>query len=471
MKKILISTISILIATASFADTISREQALSAAGRFFGGDTKSVSKTLKIARVGVAKAVHAPIAASDDPTYYAINRTGGGFVILSADNSVENPVFAYSFKGSIPEGEELPANMRWWFDDVIGEQVSIARASGVQRFNMGSVPLTAGAPVVQYTTASWDQGAPYNRKSPKIKGLQTITGCVATAAAIKCRYHEWPKSAEGTTEKYSYTSNYGTITIGENELGREYDYSKMPLKYTSRSTSEEKDEVAALMYDLGTGCKMEFGLYADGGSAAYTADLAYALRTHFHYDSRTECFYKSGTNNIWISKLETELDNNGPIIYGGVDSNGSGGHQFLFDGYTDDHYFHVNWGWSGDSDCYVTVTSLIPDGESINYKNSQDAILNCRPDRSAVYTSEYVAGMTSVKYENRKLTVSNKEKFDCIISLGGKTIISHTNQSAGSSVTITLSELEGKGSYTVLIRMSDWYLEIPGAQYSFELAF
>lgn len=473
MKKIFPAFVFILSGVVSYSKTIDSERALALASRFFElNGTKVGTSSLKVSRRGVAKEVPAPIALSDDPTYYAVNRQGGGFVIIAADDNVA-PVIAWSYEGNIPADGELSNNMKWWFDDVVSSQIAYARATGTKKYGSEDVLLISGAPVVEYKTANWDQDNPFNLESPKINNKKTVTGCVATAAAIKCRYHQWPRRGKGTIPAYTYESEeFGkSISVSPNTLGRVYDYDSMPLtRYTGRWTSTQKTAIAALMYDLGTGCKMQYGTYDGNGSGAFSDDLAYALKTYFHYDSKTECVSKGRTSDSeWVTRLKDELDKNGPVIYGGEDTK-NGGHQFILDGYTDDDYFHVNWGWSGECNCYVTLSSMIPEGESYNFKKNQDALFNCAPD-GGPYTPDYVADMTSVKYEDKSLTISCKEKFDCLIYLEGKMVKSFYNIPEGSSIDIPLSGLNGPGKYNVLVGITDYYKIFPNAQFSFDFKF
>ena len=53
--------------------------------------------------------------------------------------------------------------------------------------------------------------------------------------------------------------------------------------------------------------------------------------------------------------LQTELNNNRPMIYVGYDT--EGGHAWNIDGYSGE-YFHNNWGWGGSQNGYFLLSSL-----------------------------------------------------------------------------------------------------------------
>lgn len=388
MKRISSVILMLLAGVSLFAETVNEKQARAIASEFFAQSTvtKAAKTNLSLGVVGKQVDQRAPIAPSEDPIYYLYNRSEGGFIVVAADNSVE-PILAYSFEGSIDPDNMVPP-MKWWLNEVLGGAIVAKRATG------DNAPVTdggirkAGKSVVQYTTANWNQGAPYNGESPTIDGNKCITGCVATAAAIKARFHKWPYKGSGKVPSYNYASEDAghNVTIPANQLGRVYDYDQMPLNYSGGTSAQQNAQVAALMYDMGCVSKMMFGWK---GSGTYTSTLANGLKTYMHYSKNLVYASKSGSD--WISRLEKELREVGPIIYDGH-SPSEGGHCFIFDGYTEDHYMHVNWGWGGAQNTFVLVESPYT---NFTFNQGQGAILNCIPDHSGIYTpAEIAASMT-----------------------------------------------------------------------------
>ena len=47
-------------------------------------------------------------------------------------------------------------------------------------------------------------------------------------------------------------------------------------------------------------------------------------------------------------------------------------HIYILDGYTDNDYYHFNWGWSGQGNGWFTLDNMVPDNTS-NYSNSHKA--------------------------------------------------------------------------------------------------
>lgn len=388
----------LLASVALFAQSLSVDQARAIASEFFAQSyaTKNAPSTLKLEYKGTTNSQRIPAAASQAPVYYMFNRAEGGFIVVAAERTADQ-ILAYSFDGKL-DADNMPAPMKWWLDDVLGGAIASQRAIASENIPAtGGNIYKAGTPVVKYTTASWSQGAPYNGESPIIKDSKgrdhkTITGCVATAASIKARYHKWPYKGSGKAPSYTYTCTDDgeniKVTIPENQLGRVYDYDKMPLNYSGGASSEQNAQVAALMYDMGCVSRMMFGWE---GSGTWTDILADGLRTYMHYSDQTKYVKKSGySDDAWMKLLEKELAEVGPIVYSGDD--GQSGHCFIFDGYTEDHYVYVNWGWGGSGNSWLKCTS-----SSFEYPRNMGAILNCIPDRRGIYTPAEIAAAMTMK--------------------------------------------------------------------------
>lgn len=463
MKKTIIALGLILVTVMASAKPVDEQQARLLAGRFFSRGAKAAVPTLTLVKTGVCKNAVAPMAVSAEAAYYVYDNADGGFVIIAGDNAVE-PVLAYSLEGSFPVAD-MPDGLRWWLDTLIADEISYARAKGMAPCYSETIKPMAGTVVTKHQTAQWNQSAPYNGESPTIDGHKTITGCVATAASIKARFHKWPYKGSGKIPAYTYFSEDAkrNVTIPENQLGRVYDYDNMPLSYSSGGNSTQNQAVAALMYDMGCVAKMQFGW---SGSGAYTDELAANMVIYMHYSKSTKYRSKSAYSDAnWQQALEAELDANGPIIYDGHSS--EGGHCFIFDGYTDDHYYSVNWGWGGSGNGYYKVSA----GSNFPYAQYSGAVLNCIPDKSGIYTPDEIAEATDIVYSKmlKKFSYTHKKgagfsvNFE-ITDAEGKTLDQGT-LAEGASKDYPLASL--KGVYKLNISV----VNFPDVVYSVEFEF
>ncbi len=189
-------------------------------------------------------------------------------------------------------------------------------------------------------TTGWAQACYYNDSCPDdVNGScgHALTGCGATAMAQILKYHNYPVNGIGV---HSYIDpDYGTITANfENSY---YDWPNMPDILNSSSSPEVIAAVAQLMFHCGVSVEMD---YAAGSSYSGTTSLRNAFYDYFRYSSKAQLIKKSHfSDSTWKNMLRKELDEERPVFY--CISSGTGGHFIVLDGYSDNDYFHFNWGY------------------------------------------------------------------------------------------------------------------------------
>ena len=310
--------------------------------------------------------------------------TENSFVLMAADDCVQ-PILGYSLNGRF-DIENMPDNKRAWIEEYTHEiQYAIEHQTRATtevsqqwrdlvegRPNAGRA-TTAVSPLLQ---TQWDQLSPYNMLCPG----GSVTGCVATAMAQIMKYWNYPSHGMGS---HSYNDpTYGVLSADFQSTT--YDWNNMINTYGS-GTNAQNQAVATLMFHCGISVDME---YSTTGSAASTAAVAYALKTYFGYSDDVQHLSRSAYSDAdWIALLKGELNNSRPIQYHG--SGSGGGHSFVFDGYNNSNYFHVNWGWSGSCDEYYAVSNLNPgpggtgSGAYGIYNDNQGAVVGIHPSGSA----------------------------------------------------------------------------------------
>ena len=366
MKKVLAFCLSLFLALTVFAEGLTREEALQYARRFFS-DTPNAQ--LNIVWTGDE---------SEVPAFYAINRTGGGFLILSGE-SVVNPVIGYSYDGSFTT-KDMPEHVQSWFrglerDIFAVREMHLAPEMKVVRAweELGVRTKGEGTSLV-LESAQWDQGAPYNKYCPTSNGRKAVTGCVATAMAITMRYNKYPAHGYGSLKSYT-TSSTKTFIEGFSIEDHEYKWDLMPLTNVSRASDEAKDQIAQLMYDCGVMVQMN---YSPSGSGAVSMYMPAMLAEHMGYSAEAMLFQKSMYKpKEWIALVKKELDANRLVFYSAQDANGNGGHAFVIDGYDENNLLHVNWGWSGSGNAFFDLDMEV---DGYRFANSHGAVLGLVPD-------------------------------------------------------------------------------------------
>lgn len=325
------------------------------------------------------------------PAYYVFDNTGGpGFVIVAGDD-VAMPVLGYSFEHEFSK-DNLPANLKAWLE-YMRDEVNEARRSGAKAESVVTrawSQVEVGTPVVELETAKWNQMEPYNLLCPIVGGESTYTGCTATAVAIVMRYHQWPEKGVGTLPGYKISR--GEV-LPELPLGHTYDWKNMPLEYPYLGYSQvEANAVAVLMRDCGWMIFSDYGPVGSSGTSAFTVYIPAGLTTYMGYDKRVRTISRNGyTTSEWNSLMQGELESNRPVIYSGFNANA--GHAFVLDGYTDQNYYRVNWGWGGYCDGYFLLTVLDPEGQGAGgseggYNMYQDAVIGIQKDDGGAYFEE-----------------------------------------------------------------------------------
>ena len=301
--------------------------------------------------------------------YYIFN-TDDHFIIISGDDRAKT-VLAYGDR-PINDINRMPANMKYWLGvykkelEYLQDHPEIAAE---QSLNAGG---TKGVSVEPLLTALWDQQEPYYNHCPVYNGQLCVTGCPATSLAMVFYYWKFPV---GPVPAVSGYSNYSYGFQVEALPGTTFDWENMIDDYRSGYTEAQADAVAWLMRYIGQEEQMN---YTPTGSGAYGSDILRAVK-FFGYNSETaEIYYKySYNNNTWAAMIQEELVNNRPIVYCGYDSN-AGGHAFNVDGYdASDDTYHINWGWSGDYNCYCALNAFT-DGE-YNFTDDQQMVIGIQP--------------------------------------------------------------------------------------------
>ena len=389
MRKVLLFLFT-LISISTYAEERDLEAARNIAYDFLESkvQTKSSSVSLGLVYAGTKSLQTRSTATA--PTFYVFdNEIGPGFVIVSGDDAVQQ-ILAYSFDSNF-RADNIPSNLGWWLD-TMDSQVENLRKAGSIAADSGVDP---GVSEVLYETAKWDQGGPYNYQCPTVmvdgKLHYALTGCGPTAIAIVLRSRQHPRHGVGTTVEY--VTSVDNFTVAARELGEEYIWDEMPL-YSAGSkawTAVQKEQVSRLIADVGAAAHVSYGL---GATSISSYAVAPALIRHFGYD-RSAYLAERGyySDSEWVSMVKKELRDNGPIVYSG--SSALSGHMFVLDGYDSRDYFHVNWGWSGSSDGYYSLSAMNPGNPdssheigSADYNNgynrSNDAVLNLIPDQGGV---------------------------------------------------------------------------------------
>ena len=323
-------------------------------------------------------------------TWYGIN-FDKGFVIINAED-VLRPILGYSFIGQVPDADRAGGlNFKEWFD-FYDKQIKVARkysyvdeSAQAEWKNIKNNTFTKASKSIMVDAlleSRWDQIYPWNDLCPEKDGTWTYVGCVATAASMIARYHEWPPSGTGSSnhsqagfEDYSsYTFSYPQMEhIVEMEWGLYPEYWE-----TINMDAAALQNTAELCYLLGHSFSMSYGTTADGGSGANMSTASSAFQTYWFYNTDYTSIGTIVDPTAHATTIQAELDAKRPWWWAG------GVHSFNLDGYTDDYWYHFNWGWGGYCDGWYQLSELVPSdtgsgGGDGDYTTNQ-IMISCVPN-------------------------------------------------------------------------------------------
>ena len=250
-------------------------------------------------------------------------------------------------------------------------------ANGQETATRGTIQETGGNIVVYHETASWGQGYPFNEQCwTSYNGTtHAKTGCVATAYAIVLRYHCYPTKG---TENILYNCQ---APIYVEMTDRNYDWSNMPLVYDGNWNETQIYEVSKLMAHL---AHANFSSFGSGATTANEERETARLNRYFNYPKIQASYQRDYTQEQWEAKIKESLDNGCPVPYAANNSGtGDTRHMFVIDGYTDNGYFHFNFGWNGSGNGWFKLNDITPyqgDNYSWNGNSEHYANFNLKPD-------------------------------------------------------------------------------------------
>lgn len=379
-------------------------------------------------------------ALSDLYVYAPAN--GKGFVVVAGDDCLPE-IIGYSLKNSF-HADSIPPSLQNLFARY-GAFIA-ANAGKTKAKNMVKTRAW-GAVAPLLGDVEWGQSTPYSNLTPLVGNSNAPTGCVATAMAQVMRFHSWPASAKGNGEYTINGKGKNSVTLD----GHTYNWASMLNRYTSTSSADAQNAVARLMRDVGGAVKMDYSAIE---SSAYSIHAATALLENFQYSHTLQLMYNQyHTIEEWEQTIQTELQNNRPILYGG--GSPEGGHAFVCDGYDGHALYHINWGWNGLANGFYSLLELLPTSQGTGagggggYISGQDIIVGIQPnytDRQAtplIYCEEFkieADGETAIhSVKNAVVKAYNYSGIALNGSLGIE-IKNSNNQIVKQSKTSTLSK-------------------------------
>ena len=389
---------------------------------------------------GEMKLAHAEMNSKmlDRAVYYIFN-SQNGYVIVSGDDRAEE-ILGY---GDRPlDINTIPCNMKAWLA-TYKEQIEYLQSHEGLQVETPSMMSPARIPSVEpLLTALWDQEAPYWNQCV-ISGTQCLTGCPATSAAMVFHYWKYPDFETPEVPGYRCelsTSYWGSSYVNVAALPPvTFDWNNMLDRYTSGYNTTQANAVATLMRYVGQAEHMAYGNTSAGGSGISSDSvilIANAFKL-FGYDEETVRVVKKTSSSSggttyyndaeWAALIQDELIEARPIVFCAIAGGFfGGGHAFNVDGYdASTNKYHVNFGWSGDSNNYYALNAFNGGGSTFN--QYQQMVIGIQPPIKSP----------------RLRTDNNELSMECYKNNTASSRFTLTGRNLESDVTITLNDENG----------------------------
>lgn len=330
--------------------------------------------------VPVHRQMTAPAGQTLASAYYVYNIGGErGYVMISGDDLLPE-VIAYADEGAFLPDEEQPEHIASFFAQVRaalhalverGEPVEMPRTTQLRP--EGVKPLLG--------RIQWGQDYPFNTHCPYKNGGQSVVGCVATALSQILRYHRWPDKGVGICEYKEVDGTEHRVDFSQTT----YLWRNMPERPNQRYEPQDvTDALSTLCYHVGVLSHMQ---YSPAGSGTFTQYPKEGLSQYLKYSKNIQLLNRMNYKIAdWMDIIAKELNEERPVYYAGASS--TVGHAFVCDGYRQDGYFHINFGWNGRSDGFFLLYAITPralgtgGGSSYDgYNNLQEIMIGIEPDR------------------------------------------------------------------------------------------
>lgn len=376
-------------------------------------DAMKASKNFLAERVGAAKAgqmelvlVNTEYSAEGTPVTYRFSVGNKGFIIVSATD-LANPILAFSLESNFQTGTGADIYVENYAKDLALLQQYPSSAISMRNswdhylasdFTPFYASKSNDSCVEPLVTTLWTQEryyntkCPYNPRNKMSDDNRAPVGCVALTMANILYYYRYPDHGNGSVyyipreydEEGNLTYTYPMQSVNYSQETYDYDY-------MSNSLDIYDGELARLIYDCGVSVRMSYGWDGSGSQSEYALE---ALQDHFFFSDKAQFKVISdvvGTDqslmSVWIDMAKNELNQHRPLFFSGRSAQ-AGGHAWIVDGYTtigNATYFHVNWGWAGNSNGFYLINRQSTQNAGIfNEDGSNSMMISLMPDSNEI---------------------------------------------------------------------------------------
>jgi len=311
---------------------------------------------------------------------YVFDLQPQGYIVVSAYYNLP-PVIAYSFTSSFSQagsllcdlvkadiklrlthGSEIPESIiednkaLWNF--YLNYDSLASKDTGFCQWPEEGATRSGG-----WLETKWHQKSPFNDFCPLdlIDEKRSIAGCPAVAIAQILNYHQTTHNIY-FNDSDDYYHSYAGNNYWIDDDYQTYDFASFPQlnSYLDNLVFNYENQVpltdenkAALTFACGVAAQQ---VYSSDISGTYGIDQAYQAYLRFAFD---DCQLLDNDSDLY-QRVQDNIKNGLPVHLAVVNEEWTAGHNLVIDGYKDDGYYHLNFGWGGPYDGWYKLPQGLP---------------------------------------------------------------------------------------------------------------
>ena len=310
--------------------------------------------------------------------YHIVNFSPSGYVIVSNDKDY-SPILAYSSHGVYKKETDNPLhqlicsdlNKKKDFEDLFlskykntNNEKWSSLLSGKERKSSLSWPELGSTTTEGWVEAQWSQSAPYNAACPMdlISNTRSIAGCPSIVMAQILDFHKTINEKIFSDED-DYYHNYSGRQYNIDDDFEELDFPSFPELNTNLTslqssylagTNPSNLEISNLVFACGVACTQ---VYSSSASGTFGVNQAADAYDAFNC-SDAELLYPNAED--LYQRMEFNMRHALPIHLAVVNDAMTVGHNVVLDGWNEDNFYHVNFGWGGSYDSWYHIPEDLP---------------------------------------------------------------------------------------------------------------
>ncbi len=310
---------------------------------------------------------------------YVFNLQPVGYIVVTGHQTFP-PVLAYSLTSSFSEEGTLLSDLvkadiklRLTHISEIPENI-IEENKALWNSYLNFDPLLIDNTVLHWpkegatTTGGWletqwSQNSPYNDFCPMdlVNSKRSVAGCPSVAIAQILNYHQTTNNVQ-FNDSDDYYHNWDNKYWIDDDY-ETYDFPSFPqlnsyldtlvLHYQNQETITDEDK-AALTFACGVAATQ---VYSATVSGTFGVSQAYDAYKRFSFD---DCVLLTDDDPDVYERVQDNIINGLPVHLAVVNEAWNSGHNLVIDGYNDDGYYHLNFGWGGSYDGWYKIPDELP---------------------------------------------------------------------------------------------------------------